>query len=292
MKGVNTTPVPSLGRIGEWGVDAPSLKNEAGQQFKNPSFHVAIHTSQPKKAHPQGWQSHEEDHRQRLIHLGEQVGRLAHDIRNPLTSIEWLATLLGREHCSQQERQKLAEQCIQAVRSLDRLVSNVLVSSAPRGAQREPVEISALLDEVELLALYPLRKKRVMIHRHREQSLTTIMGDGSLLQQALLNLLVNAIHASVPDSCLDLSCRKELRLLGDPGLRHAVGGVAIRIHDHGCGMSADERANLFRPFYSKRKGGTGLGLSIVRQIVHLHQGVIDITSQQGKGTTVDIFFPQ
>ncbi|MDH5563954.1 MAG: ATP-binding protein [Nitrospirota bacterium] len=292
MKGHNATSVPLLGGAGEWAVDAPSLKNEAGQWLKNPSLHVAIQTIQPKKLHPEGRQSHENDHRQRLVHLGEQVGRLAHDIRNPLTSIEWLATLLGREHRSQQERQKLAEQCIQAVRSLDRLVSNVLVLSGPQCAQREPVNISSLLDEVEMLAMYPLRKKRLMIHYHREKSLTTILGDESLLQQALLNILVNAIHASAPDSCINLSCRKESRLLGDPGLLRAVGGVAIRIRDHGCGMSVEERANMFLPFYSKRKGGTGLGLSIVKQIVHLHQGVIDITSQQGKGTSVDLFFPQ
>jgi signal transduction histidine kinase len=57
-------------------------------------------------------------------------------------------------------------------------------------------------------------------------------------------------------------------------------------------MSEEELSHIFRPFYSRRKGGTGLGLSIVKQIVHLHHGVIDITSQQGKGTMVDLFFPQ
>jgi len=293
MKGLNARPVPLLGETGEWEVDAPSLQNEAGSRLRNPSLHVAIQTFQPNKPHSEERQSYENDHRQRLVHLGEQVGRLAHDIRNPLTSIEWLATLLGREHRSQQERQKLSEQCIQAVRSLDRLVSNVLVSSGPRCAQREPVNISSLLDGVEMLAMYPLRKKRLMIHHHREKSLTTILGDESLLHQALLNILMNAIHASAPDSCIDLSCRKESRLLGDPGMVfRAVEGVAIRVRDHGCGMSVDERAHMFLPFYSKRKGGTGLGLSIVKQIVHLHQGVIDITSQQGKGTSVDLFFPQ
>jgi signal transduction histidine kinase len=69
-------------------------------------------------------------------------------------------------------------------------------------------------------------------------------------------------------------------------------GIALRIRDHGCGMSKEELSNMFRPFYSKRKGGTGLGLSIVKQIVHIHHGLIDITSQEGKGTTVELFFPQ
>jgi len=292
MKGVNSIAVPTLGQISKWNVDAPSLDDGATKSFRSSSLHVAIQKIQANDSDPQVFQPHEEGHRQRLVHLGEKVGCLAHDIRNPLTSIEWFATLLGREHRSQEERQELSEHCIQAVRSLDRLVSNMLVFSAPRRGQREPVNLFPLLDDVEILAMYPLRKKRMTIHRHREKQVATILGDASLLQRALLNLLVNAIQASLPDSCIEIHCRKESRLLGEPVNQRAEPGIAICIRDHGCGMSEEELSHMFRPFYSKRKGGTGLGLSIVKEIVHLHQGFIDITSQQGKGTTVDLFFPQ
>jgi signal transduction histidine kinase len=291
MKGVKTTPVPSLGQMSEWEIDAPSLNDGSAPPSRNPSLHVSIECFDTENSGSQLLQPREEEHRQRLAGLGEKVGRLAHDIRNPLSSIEWFATLLGRDHHSQEERQELADHCIQAVRSLDHLVSNILVASAPLNAERKSVCLLSLFDDVELLAMYPLRKKGLIIHRRREGQLSTIRGHESLLKQGLLNLLLNAIHASEPDSPIEVHCRNESRLFGEQGNQSLEGGISLRIRDHGCGMSEEELSNMFHPFYSKRKGGTGLGLSIVKQIVHIHHGLIDITSQQGKGTTVDLFFP-
>jgi signal transduction histidine kinase len=167
-----------------------------------------------------------------------------------------------------------------------------LVASAPLNAGRESVCLSALFDDVELLAMYPLRRKRLTIHRLREGQLSTIRGHESLLKQVLLNLLINAIHASEPDSSIEIHCRNESRLVSEHGKQNLEKGIALRIRDYGCGMSKEELSNIFCPFYSTRKGGTGLGLSIVKQILHVHNGLIDITSQLEKGTTVDLFFPQ
>ncbi len=292
MKGVKTTPVPSLGQVSEWEIDAPSLKIGSAPPSRNPSLHVSIECFDADNSGSQLLQPREEEHRQRLAGLGEKIGQLAHDIRNPLSSIEWFATLLGRDHHSQEERQELADHCIQAVRSLDHLVSNILVTSAPLNAERESVGLLSLFEDVELLAMYPLRKKRLTIHRRRGGKLSAIRGHKSLLKQGLLNLLLNAIHASEPDSLIEVHCRNESRLLGEQGNQSPEEGIALRIRDHGCGMSEEELSNMFRPYYSKRKGGTGLGLSIVKQIVRIHHGLIDITSQQGKGTTVALFFPQ
>lgn len=292
MKGDKTTLVSSFGQMSEWVIDAPSLNDGSALPSRNPSLHVSIECFDADNSGSQLFQPREEEHRQRLAGLGEKVGQLAHDIRNPLSSIEWFATLLGRDHHSQEERQELANQCIQAVRSLDHLVSNILVASAPLNAERKSVCLLSLFDDVELLAMYPLRKKGLTIHRRREGKLATIRGHESLLKQGLLNLLLNAIHASEPDSPIEVHCRNESRLLGEQGNQSPEEGIALRIRDYGCGMSEEELSNMFRPFYSKRKGGTGLGLSIVKQIVHIHHGLIDITSQQGKGTTVGLFFPQ
>ena len=292
MKGLKATSVPSLGQRSEWEIDSPSLNDGSALPSRNPSLHVSIGCFDADNSGSQPLRPRKEEHRQRLADLGEKIGRLAHDIRNPLTSIEWFATLLGRDHHSQEERQELADHCIQAVRSLDHLVSNILVASAPLNAGREAVCLLSLFDDVELLAMYPLRKKRLTIHRRREGQLSTIRGHEFLLKQVLLNLLINAIHASEPDSRIEIYCRNESRLVSEHGNQNLEQGFALRIRDHGCGMSKEELSNMFSPFYSKRKGGTGLGLSIVKQIVHLHHGLIDITSQQGKGTIVDLFFPQ
>lgn len=292
MKAVKLTDVPSLPKTSGWGADCPSQHDSTELFSRSPSMPVSIEGTEADNLDPQPNQSCDEEHRQRLASIGENVGRLAHDIRNPLSSIEWFATLLGRDHHTQEERQELAEHCIQAVRSLDRLVSNVLIFSAPGPAQREPVNLLALLDDVELLAMYPLRKKGLTIHRHQEGHLFTLCGHESLLKQVFLNLVINAIHASEPDGSIEIHCRNESRLFGEQGKQRLEQGIVLRIRDYGCGMSEEELSHMFRPFYSQRKGGTGLGLSIVKQIVQIHQGVIDITSQKGKGTTVDLFFPQ
>ena len=115
------------------------LNDGSSPPSRNPSLHVSIECFDADNAGSQLLQPREEEHRQRLAGLGEKIGQLAHDIRNPLSSIEWFATLLGRDHHSQEERQELADHCIQAVRSLDHLVSNILVASAPLNAGRESV---------------------------------------------------------------------------------------------------------------------------------------------------------
>ena len=226
MKGVKTTAIPALGQMLEWEVDAPLLNDGCAQPSRNPSLPMSIGSFEVDNSTPQ---PHENEHRQRLACLGEKVGRLAHDIRNPLSSIEWFATLLGRDQHSQEERQELADHCIQAVRSLDHLVSNILVASAPLSAGKESVCLLSLFDDVELLAMYPLRKKRLTIHRRRDGQLSTIRGHESLLKQVLLNLLVNAIHASEPDSQIEIHCKKESRLVSEHGnqnLRRELGSVS------------------------------------------------------------------
>ncbi|MEO8327278.1 MAG: ATP-binding protein, partial [Nitrospirota bacterium] len=229
---------------------------------------------------------------QRLAAIGEQVGRLAHDIRNPLASIEWFATLLGRDRQSGMERRELADQLLQAIRSLDGLVSNLLTSSTPLKRERQCVNLSRLLDDVELLAMYPLRIKRLTIHRQRETSLLEILGHEQLLKQALLNLLLNAIQASPPDGHIEIQCRRTSLPTTGEAVSAGINGVALSIRDEGCGMSKEELSRVFQPFYSKRQGGTGLGLPIVKDIVQVHQGIIEMESQTDKGTTVKLFLPQ
>ncbi len=286
---VKATSQSSLGQGSEWKIDVPSLNTRTVRRFRNPSLSISIDADSSAS---QPLQADNDEYQQRLVRLGDHVGRLAHDIRNPLSSIEWFATLLRREHHSQKEREELADHCIQAVRSLDQLVSNVLVASSPLQVDQESLCLLSLCNEVELLAMYPIQKKGLIIHRREKGKSTTIRGQKSLLKQALLNLLLNAVHASEPDSSIEIQSSHETRITGESGDCRRKNGMALRIRDYGCGMTEDELSHIFRPFYSNRKGGTGLGLSIVKQIVHLHHGVIDITSQQGKGTTVDLFIPQ
>lgn len=292
MKGVRSTLSPVLAKGRNVKAQRPVLDLGSVQPSHQQSLYVAIDETkeEPRESHQcPGWK---EEHQLRLMKLGEQASRLAHDIRTPLASIECFASLLGRDDRSQEERQELTEHCIRAVRSLDNLVSNMLVFSAPLQAKYEMVNLATLLDDVELLVSSILRAKRLRIDRDGEDAVPTIWGQESLLKQSLLNLLLNALHASPPDSGIEIHSRHESRIVDEQGRQKSADGLLLRIRDHGCGMSEQERSRMFHPFYSNRKGGTGLGLSIVQQVVHLHHGVITIQSQQGKGTTVELFFPQ
>ncbi|MEX0830081.1 MAG: ATP-binding protein [Nitrospirales bacterium] len=291
MKGVKPTAISSVFDPTQCERNTLSLDGQLVPPSLNRGVRISLEKKEADHSSSRRVNPSEEEHRRRLVCLGEKVGRLAHDIRHPLSSIEWFATLLGRDHDNLKERQELVDHCIRAVRSLDHLVANMLVFSAPLHTEREPVNLLSLLDDVELLAVYPLRKKRLTIHRHHEGHVSIIHGHEPLLKQALLNVLINAIHASEPDTTIEIHCRRASGVL-EQDVQPPEDGVILRIRDHGCGMSEEDRSHMFRPFYSNRKGGTGLGLSIVQQIVHLHHGLIDITSQQGKGTTVDLFFPQ
>lgn len=290
MKGIRVPAIPAMDGIAEQERQAPS-QERAASALRSPSLNLSVHRANGHANSPQKIGSRDEEHHQRLVSLGEKVGQLAHDIRNPLSSIEWFATLLGRNYCTDDERQEMAAHCIQAVRSLDQLVSNMLVFSAPIYAQRDCVDLLALLDDVELLAMYPLQKKNLTIQRHQTTHQAIMYGQESLLKQAFLNLLMNAIQASESGRTIEIDCRNESRLCMREGQQQSQEGMLLRIRDYGCGMSEEEISHMFHPFYSRRKGGTGLGLSIVKHVVHIHQGLIDITSQQGKGTTVDLFFP-
>jgi signal transduction histidine kinase len=227
----------------------------------------------------------------RQLLLGEHVGRIVHDLRNPLTSLEWLATLLGGECGTPQERQDLAGHLVKAVRSLNGLVSNLLVYAKPMSLEAGRVQVSTLFDEIEWMAVQPIRQKRISIRRQVEPGAEILWGDSTLLQQALLNVLLNAIHASSQDGGIEMVCRQ---VKDDPQRgksREHPARIRIEVRDAGCGIAQDDMRHIFDPFFSKRKGGTGLGLSIVKQIVEAHHGVIEVVSQCGKGTTVSLSFP-
>ncbi len=288
MKGAREHHMPLMDETVEQEQPVPDLE---WSDAAVPSLYLSVRNDEHQAVGPHAISARDELHRQRLLSLGEKVGRLAHDIRNPLSSIEWFATLLGRDHYTEHERREMAEHCIQAVRTLDQLVSNIVAFSGPLQGQQECVDLLALIEEVELLATYHIHKKQLRVQRHQSAQNMIMHGQESLLRQAILNLVMNAIHASEQGGVIALECRRESRWVTKHRQQQSQEGILLRIQDFGCGMTEEERARMFHPFYSRRKGGTGLGLSIVKQVVHSHQGVIDITSQQGEGTTVDLFFP-
>lgn len=228
----------------------------------------------------------------RLAALGQEVMRVAHDIRNPLTSLEWFATLLGKEGQSLHERKELVDHLVHAIRTLDASLENVLIFAKPIHVEKQPVRISRLLSEVEWLAVHPLRKKGITIHRSLEPGLEEVCGDETLLSRAVLNVVLNAIQASPSGGRIEIGCQRVVRQKAGQSSGGEKGAIQVMIRDFGCGIPPEEVNNIFDPFFSKRKGGTGLGLSTVKLIMKAHDGLIHVQSEHGKGTTVCLVLPQ
>ncbi len=229
---------------------------------------------------------------QRMAVLGQEVMRVAHDLRQPLTSVEWFATLLDKDGLAADERTEYAGHLRQACQSLDGILENVLLFAKPLRPDREAIAMAALLDDVEWLAAPALRQKRITVRCSLDAGLHTIRGENLLVKRAILNLVMNAIQVSVPGGHIEMVCRRIPLASATEEAGRATTGVRVSVRDWGCGIAAEDIPNIFDPFYSTRKGGTGLGLPIVEHIVNAHGGFIDVVSELGTGTTVSLVFPE
>lgn len=218
---------------------------------------------------------------ERLSTLGNMAARVAHEIRNPLSSIKGFATYLGSRHNNDADRDA-ARTMIGEVDRLNRVVSELLDFARPANLAIAPTELGELLARATRLAAMDAESKGVALTLHPSASAEPIMVavDAERITQALLNLLLNAVQAT------DSGGNVSLGTLPSEG-----GRVALTIRDTGRGMTPEVLAQVFNPYFTTRASGTGLGLSIVSRIVEDHGGEIRMSSTPGKGTTVTLWLP-
>jgi signal transduction histidine kinase len=223
--------------------------------------------------------------RNRLAAMGEMVGRIAHEIRNPLGSIELFASMLRRDLNGVPALRGYAEHISSSVHMLNRLLTNLLVYTKPDCPHGEWHETEALMLDSLTLAAHAIANTRVDIRLEVDPLAARIWCDTGQLKQVLLNLILNGIHAMPGSGTLTLSASlTEGQVPGGPALR-------LSVSDTGAGIPAAQRSRIFDPFFTTKDEGTGLGLAIVHAIVEAHQGRIDVESSEGRGTTFTIVFP-
>ncbi|MDT7041925.1 two-component system sensor histidine kinase NtrB [Candidatus Nitronereus thalassa] len=231
---------------------------------------------------------------QRLAVMGEMIGTIAHEIRNPLASIELFASLLGTSIQDDAERQTLAKQIARVVRSLDHVLSNLLLMTKNVAPNFHPVPLDTIVHDVIMMGMHAIRERSVSVSENLRHSPRLICVDEPLFKQALLNLLLNAIQSSTENGVIEISSRWVSIDTSREGLagNHAREAMVISVRDNGCGIQKEDQERMFEPFFSKRRGGTGLGLAIVRQIMDVHQGWVECESAPGEGTTIALWVPQ
>lgn len=220
----------------------------------------------------------QDERAQRLMAMGEMAASLAHEIRNPLGSMELYCTLLKKDLQAQPGALALAEQIHQGIRTLDRIITNSLQFSrdiTPKLARVENVQ--ELLDET--LAFATARAENVDLVCKTEGE-GPVYVDRYLVTQALLNVVLNGVDAAAASGQ-----RGRVTITSTVG---ANGEWRVSVHDNGRGIGEADYARIFDPFFTTKKGGTGLGLPIVHSIVTAHQGTIAIESSEANGTNVII----
>jgi two-component system sensor histidine kinase PilS (NtrC family) len=217
---------------------------------------------------------------ERLAALGKMAAGLAHEIRNPLTSMRGSIKLLASELELSPEQSKLIEIVLRESDRLDRIVSDFLVYARPPKTEKSDVDLKDLL--AETMALFrnstELRPDHVIIEEY-DESAVRYSADQNQMRQIFWNLARNAIQAMPEGGTL------RVRLEAPPG-----SDVTITFSDTGEGMVAEQKDRLFEPFNSSR-GSTGLGMAIVYQLVRDHGGKIIVDSEPGRGTTITVRLP-
>jgi len=214
--------------------------------------------------------------------MGEMAVQLAHEIRNPLGSIELFASLLGNELRSQPDFKGWADQIVTGVKFLNNIVTNMLTFTRTSKPQTEPLDLNELILETLAFVEPVLQQRKIRLEQPEAgDSALLCRGDSSMLRQMFLNLFMNALQA-MPESGR-LAVRVEP---GDPGT------VRVEVEDSGIGIPSENLSRIFDPFFTTHEKGTGLGLALVHQIVEKHQGRIAATSEFGKGTQFTIWLPE
>jgi signal transduction histidine kinase len=225
---------------------------------------------------------------EKLSALGLLAAEVAHEIRNPLTVLKMLYHSLDLKFPPGDPRAKDARIIDEKIAQLNKIVEQILDFARTSEPQLAPVNLNELIEELGLLVRHKLKHQNIRLTRELEPDLPVVMGAATQLEQAFLNLILNAVEAMPGGGELAIRSRRARLPRGGPGPAH----VAVEFRDTGQGMSEEQRRRVFSSVLSTTKTqGTGLGLAIVARIVEAHRGKIKIRSRPGHGTTVRVILP-
>jgi signal transduction histidine kinase len=219
----------------------------------------------------------------RLEAWAEMARQVAHDIKNPLTPIQLTAEHLRRVHADRGEPlSPILQECVQTILTQVRLLRQIAseFSSFASSPIARPAVVSATSLIREIVEPYRVGlEDRIHFHVLVPETLPSLYVDRGLIARALSNLVENALHAMPGKGSLMVSAIDE------------GSTVLIRVEDTGAGMDAEAIARAFEPYFSTKATGTGLGLTIAKRNVELNGGTIAVSSEKGRGTTVELRLP-
>ena len=225
---------------------------------------------------------------EKLSALGLLAAEVAHEIRNPLTVMKLLYHSLDLKFPDGDPRAKDARIIDSKIEHLNKIVEQILDFARTTEPKFAPVNLNELIDELGLLVRHKLANQNIRLVRELQPDLPSVMGDAPQLEQAFLNLILNAAEAMHDGGTLTISSRA----VRQPRASERPTHLAVEFKDTGKGMSEELQRRAFTAVLSTTKArGTGLGLAIVGRIVETHRGSVRIKSKIGRGTIIRVLLP-
>lgn len=227
-----------------------------------------------------------------LSAVGQITAQVAHEIYNPLGAVKLNLELLEMQTGDDDDIRHTIDRIKRGVDHLSTIAMDLRFLTRPRDPERQPTDLNKLLDDVIELASDRLERSRIVVSRDFASN-SAGEYDPQQLRKVFLNLLINAIEASPISGEIDLrtSFLPPEQAASKPGLEAPRGAVTVSVIDHGTGMSEETRSRIFEAFFTTKRNGTGLGMMITQEIVKKHHGIIEIESEEGSGTRVDVVLP-
>jgi two-component system sensor histidine kinase AtoS len=227
------------------------------------------------------------DDQRKLSHLAELATGLAHEIRNPLTTIGALAFAIQRKLPDGTQEYKDAVVIRKEINRVNEILKDFIQLARPASPKLRRMSAKPLLQEISDLLTSLLRQQGIDLacefHGH-----AYFKGDPHQLKQVLINLVHNAAESMEAHGKISIRTRDAMGMLkGNP-----TEVVIIEVEDNGPGISPEVQQRLFEPFFSTKSEGTGLGLPISARIIAAHGGVLEFESQVGQGTIFRILLPE
>ncbi len=217
---------------------------------------------------------------ERMATLGEMIASVSHEIKNPLGIIRSTADLLEKKIAKFDPQNQLASIIKEEADRLNRIVTEFLDFARPQIPRIQPVRIETILEK-NLNFLEPeLTRHAITVHKSFPSKPQSVPADQDLLYRAFLNIFLNAIQSMTDGGTIEVKVKYDSR------------GAEIEIQDSGTGLSQEEQAKAFQPFFTTKEKGSGLGLPIVKNIIEAHKGTIRLINSEKGGASIWITLPK
>jgi len=253
--------------------------NQAGLAIENVSLYRNLEEVHQELKETQTFLIHLE----KMLALGEMSTTIAHEIKNPLTSIGGFARRLDRTVPEGSQEKKYSETIIKEVSRLERILNDLLKYTRDESSVFKELDLRDILEESLSMVAEEIRSGRIQLVKEYGEEIPKIIGDSHQLKQTFFNLINNACQAMKEKGMLFLRVHSFSK--------NGSSCIKVEVEDTGKGIDPENLHNIFNPFYSTKESSLGLGLPMVHRIITSHRGQIEVDNHPGKGVNFIITLP-